>query len=148
MLRSFAPTLIFFLLAALVAAASPACDTGIGASSTAGVGGAGGSTLAGPDCGGDCGTGLHCCSGRCINPDNDVTSCGGCGVVCGGPAPFCDHGKCGTPPCSTTCAQGTCCGGACCDSGQLCCAEKLGKVELACAAPVDGTCPIGCVGCP
>lgn len=113
------------------------------------------STSSGVMCG-DC-QGFDCCpgaggKGECVNMQNDIHNCGDCGVQCSGLAPYCDHGKCGTPACdpNTVCVgTATCCGAACCDTNQLCCSVPgpIGE-QLGCVAPSEtGTCPTGCVLC-
>jgi hypothetical protein len=93
-----------------------------------------------------------CCGSLCVNPDNDILHCGDCSSKCGGAAPYCDHGKCGTPPCNAPqlCGAGAlCCGASCCQAGQICC-DVPGPVEMgpACTAPTaEGTCPKGCPLC-
>jgi hypothetical protein len=108
------------------------------------IGGAGGSTP--PECPPDCGPGLVCCNGTCVNLGNDVDNCGACGVACAGPTPYCDGTQCqAVPPCGpeTTCDDGgTCCGPSCCPVGQLCCIVPPSE-GVACFLPVDGTCPEG-----
>lgn len=115
----------------------------------------GSSTGTGVTCG-DC-QGFDCCpdangKGACVNKQNDVHNCGDCGNPCGGLAPYCDHGKCGTPMCdpNTVCiGTATCCGTQCCNPDQLCCAVPgpVGE-QLGCVTPTEtGTCPMGCVLC-
>jgi hypothetical protein len=88
---------------------------------------------------------------------NDVDNCGACGNKCTGANPYCDNGTCGSlPACmlpaGTTCnaAGAFCCGTFCCTGGQLCCTvdSNVAMVNPQCADPVNGTCPIGCPGCP
>lgn len=120
---------------------------------TASLGGAAGST--GADCSGGCGMGLTCCGGTtCANTDDDVHNCGGCGIVCGGTHPYCDHGKCAAPPCANqqTPPDGRfCCGNGFCKNGQLCCSVPYGGTSSpypGCYAPdLQGTCPVGCPTC-
>jgi hypothetical protein len=111
-----------------------------------GLGGSGGHISCQSDA--DCG-GFKCCSNLCSNPQNDILNCGGCGTLCDGADPYCNGGKCGTPPCQgSTCGAGsTCCGSQCCGAGQLCCMVTLGPSVLGCFDPVDGTCPTGCAAC-
>jgi hypothetical protein len=86
-----------------------------------------------------CTFGLTCCDNQCVNLRNDVHNCGGCGIVCSGPQPFCDGTKCAPAPCSPACT-----------GGQLCC-EVNGPGPARppmCTAPTDaGTCPLGCPLC-
>jgi len=93
---------------------------------------------------------FSCCNGGCVNTDNDIHNCGGCGVTCTGPSPFCAGGSCGTPPCEVTgCgASSTCCDTQCCGAGQLCC-DVPGPVQgpPRCTDPDNGTCPKGCPQC-
>lgn len=124
---------------------------GAGGAATTGSGGAGGMSGAG---GGSSGCGFCdfvCCGQNCTNTGNDINNCGGCGVKCSGPNPFCDNGKCGTPPCNgMLCgANGLCCGASCCKPGELCC-DVPGPVGnmLGCFTPnSSGTCPTGCTSC-
>jgi hypothetical protein len=98
-----------------------------------------------------CGAGLACCAGGCVNPRNDILNCGNCGVVCPGPAPFCNSGVCAQAPCNAgvVCGGALCCGGACCAAGELCCEVMTAGPSRgpACTAPVGGTCPVGCPTC-
>ncbi len=41
----------------------------------------------------------NCCGGRCVNQDNDIFNCGGCGSTCPTPNLYCFHGKCSVPDC-------------------------------------------------
>jgi hypothetical protein len=65
-----------------------------------------------------------CCSGRCVNTNDDPSNCGGCGNKCTGSKPFCELGNCITTPCAgqACMTSQSCCGVHCCDKGQLCCA--------------------------
>ena len=88
-----------------------------------------------------------------MNPDNDILHCGGCATKCDGPQPYCDLGKCGTPPCTSPQLCGpaaTCCGAVCCNAGEICC-NVPGPVEMGpkCQLPDPETmtCDKGCVGC-
>jgi hypothetical protein len=125
---------------------------GAGRGGTAGTGqaGVGGGSQAGAG-GCDCGFGLTCCDGVCVNPTNDIKNCGTCGTTCPGPDPFCSYQGCGQPPCEgATCGDGeTCCGSACCSGGQLCCyLSGPGPGGFGCFEPNDrGTCPPGCPAC-
>jgi hypothetical protein len=97
--------------------------------------------------------GEMCCNGQCLATYNDINNCGGCGIKCTGAHPYCDNGTCGVPACTLQppqCGTGFCCGGACCAAGQLCCTiySNIAMVNPQCANPVNGTCPIGCPGCP
>src|SRR6185295_11266511 len=96
-----------------------------------------------------CGRGFICCNGACVNPNNDILNCGGCGQTCDGPAPFC-NGMCATAPCTNAACTDSalCCGDQCCHAGQLCC-DIPGPVEtgVRCVDPVGGTCPKGCPAC-
>jgi hypothetical protein len=98
-----------------------------------------------------------CCSGTCAATYNDVDNCGGCGITCMGAQPYCNNGTCGPlpacmlpagTPCNLT--GQFCCGTFCCSAGQLCCIidSNVAMTNPQCAAPVNGTCPIGCPGCP
>jgi hypothetical protein len=52
----------------------------------------------------------------------------------------------------TTCngANQLCCGTFCCTGGQICCtiASNVPVMSPQCLDPVNGTCPLGCPGCP
>jgi hypothetical protein len=103
---------------------------------------------------GGCGLGFMCCNGACINPNNDILNCGGCGVMCMGTHPYCD-GKCeAQPPCTggVGCQGGLfCCGSACCQANQICCQVQGGAFfGPRCYDPTmsGGTCPLGCPMCP
>jgi hypothetical protein len=89
-----------------------------------------------------------CCAGKCVNPMNDPTNCGGCGVQCKGPTPYCE-GMCQATPCDRDggCGNGSCCGSNCCLSGDLCCSPQ-GPLDQGpvCYTPTadQPTCPQGC----
>jgi len=126
--------------------------SGTGGGGASGTGGEGGSSgEGGGTCAEDC-QGFSCCGDACVNKQNDIQNCGGCGVECEGASPYCDLGTCGVAPCDelTDCTDdASCCGGACCDAGQLCC-NIPGPVgdSLLCTEPTpEGTCPTGCVLC-
>ena len=84
-------------------------------------------------CPATCATGWLRCSGKCVNPANDPTNCGGCAIKCESGA--CVASKClpcgpGQSPCGTQCCPtGECCGstglckcaGNCCAKNELCC---------------------------
>jgi hypothetical protein len=95
-----------------------------------------------------------CCQGQCVATYNDPHNCGGCGNQCMGATPFCDNGNCAPPPVCMApapgCNGGTCCGTFCCTAGQICCnvESNLPMMNPQCVDPVNGTCPIGCPGCP
>ncbi len=101
--------------------------------------GAGGADAAGADGGGKvctvlCLRGLDCCDGQCVNLMNDIHNCGGCGVVCSGPQPYC-AASCVVAPCEPPCSD-----------GQLCCDVRGPGPERgpACTTPTaSGTCPPG-----
>jgi hypothetical protein len=109
------------------------------------------SSSSGGDCSPECEFGLACCDGACVNVANDILNCGACGTVCGGEHPFCNGSTCVQAPCEGgACDLYTfCCGSLCCTDGQLCCNVEMGgpSAGLTCQDPVNGTCPIGCVGC-
>lgn len=122
------------------------------ATSGSGASGATSSASSGAGGGGDCmpacGVGLECCNGACINPNNDILNCGGCGAAtCPGPNPFCNNGVCAQAPCdpNTVCTGiQSCCGSSCCMMGMLCCVVPAGPLgPPTCTAPVNGTCPPG-----
>lgn len=132
---------------------------GTRAGGAGGVGGSAGSGSGGNGLGGfgghkscqadaDC-AGFKCCNSLCANTQNDILNCGGCGTICDGTDPYCNGGKCGTPPCQgSTCGAGsTCCSSQCCGAGQICCMVTLGPSVIGCFDPVDGTCPTGCAAC-
>jgi hypothetical protein len=82
---------------------------------------------------------LECCDGRCVDTNNDILNCGGCGITCEGEFPHC-LGECTVPTCNVdiTCDYGTCCGDTCCAPGELCC-DVTGGLE--CQVPNErGTC--------
>ena len=72
----------------------------------------------------DCGQGLTCCSGQCVDTASSLGNCGGCGLLCGGFAGPCIAG--------TACIGGQCQPvasdpGAVClldDEAGICCAEN------------------------
>ena len=116
-----------------------------------GVGGSGGDGGSGADCEPGCGVGLECCDGKCVNQNNDILNCGGCGTECTVGNPFCDNGTCGTAPCDlrgSVCAGNQfCCGTECCALDELCCVVPSSVVSpAACTKPVEGTCPTGTPG--
>ncbi|MBK7828690.1 hypothetical protein [Nannocystis sp.] len=99
------------------------------------------------DCGA-CGNPEHiCCAGACVDPRSDRNNCGGCGMACSDPTPFCGAGSCAATPCDTTCgASETCCATACCTEGTICC-QIDGPVQSGpgCVAPTEqNSCPPGC----
>ena len=123
---------------------------GAAAGATGSLAGAAGSTAGtgGGTCGPSCG--FTCCNTECVNTNNDINNCGACGKVCSGPAPFCNGGKCESPPClGVTCAgTATCCETSCCNEGELCCNVNAGASRTACFPATDkGTCPLGCAQC-
>jgi hypothetical protein len=137
--------------------ASSGTTSAQGGATTTGQGGATSTTTGqgGATCG-DC-QGFDCCPTGCTNLQNDVHHCGTCDDDCTAGQPpdsvaYCDHGTCGVPPCggTTVCNDPgeTCCGTTCCAGGELCCSVPgpIGET-LGCFAPVDGTCPKGCVLC-
>ena len=99
-----------------------------------------------------------CCNNVCVATYNDPQNCGTCGHTCSGSTPFCNNGSCVAPPaCMVTGGQTvctalgeTCCGTYCCAAGQICCNidSNVAHVNPQCATPENGTCPIGCPGCP
>jgi len=120
-------------------------STGSPSSSSSGGGACSASTCMSP---------FVCCGDTCVNPSNDFKNCGACDLACPGPQPFCDNGKCGTPPCASpaTCgATGECCGTMCCKTGEICCWVEGGPALQypTCTAPdtTTGTCPKGCPLC-
>jgi hypothetical protein len=128
---------------------------GSGTSGTSGTSGSSGNLDAGRDAGDasapcvpECPRGRLCCGGVCVNPANDPTNCGGCGVRCSGEKSFCNE-TCMAPPCEGTVCLGikTCCGTTCCGQGEICCASQ-GPVALppTCFQPTKDqpTCPQGC----
>jgi hypothetical protein len=122
-----------------------ACDQPAAGAGDGGVGACG-------DAG--CAAGLTCCGGACVNFANDIHHCGGCTVTCGGPSPFYSGGSCAQAPCNpgVVCSAPNatlCCGASCCAAGQLCCDINHGGPSRGpeCAAPVAGTCPVGCPLC-
>lgn len=125
-------------------AGSTGGSTSAGSTSAASGSSTGGSSTGG--CG-DCGNPEYICCGECIDPRNDPTNCGDCGVECADPTPFCGGGKCQATPCEAVCNDAkSCCGGQCCEAGTICC-EINGPVEAgpACVPPTEsGTCPAGC----
>ncbi|MEZ4448737.1 MAG: Hint domain-containing protein [Nannocystaceae bacterium] len=96
---------------------------------------------------GDCFNPEYLCCDGCIDPRNDANNCGGCGIVCADPTPYCGGGTCQATPCATECGDpSTCCGGQCCDAGTICC-EINGPIQSGpgCALPTErGTCSPGC----
>jgi len=100
-----------------------------------------------------CGAGFSLCNGYCVNENNDILNCGGCGVRCIDTFPYCNNGSCTTAPCnpgSPTCSTGMfCCGSGCCGQGELCCDVPSNvPTTPGCYVPVRGTCPVGCPVCP
>ncbi|MFM2154049.1 MAG: Stigma-specific protein Stig1, partial [Pseudomonadota bacterium] len=45
-----------------------------------------------------CSTGLHACSGACVNLQTDTGNCGTCGHACTAPTPYCVSGACSATP--------------------------------------------------
>ena len=123
--------------------------TGGGSSGASGTGasggGASGTAGTGNTCNPACGMARDCCSGHCVNLNNDLQNCGKCGKTCD-KGTYCTGGQCVAPPCETTCSGGAqCCGMECCGTGQLCCDPQGPLVRgPACTTPVNGTCPMGC----
>lgn len=126
-------------------------NTGTGGVDMTGVGGSAGTgiSLDGGSCVPSCGPERTCCGGKCINPTNDPTNCGTCGVQCKGATPYCE-GTCKPTPCereASSCTNGLCCGSECCSSGQICC-NPQGPLDRGpvCYTPTGDTptCPQGC----
>jgi len=127
-------------------------SAGAGGTATGGAGGGGGAGGRADSgvCNQACTIGRTCCGGQCVNPANDPTNCGGCGVRCGGSTPYCG-GSCMATPCDrdgAACANGgSCCGSLCCAQGQLCC-DPQGPLDRGpvCFTPTvqQTTCPAGC----
>ena len=132
------------LIALALATGASGCSGSTDASGSAGSGATGGS--GGTTCSPACGEARTCCSGRCVNTNNDPLNCGNCGTRCGG-GTYCGGGQCVAPPCTTTCQGGQgCCASQCCASNELCC-DPQGPIstEPVCVPPNDaGTCPMGC----
>ncbi len=133
-------------------------EGGMGGSASGSTSGSSGAGAAGSASGGapntECATpcGLFsCCDGSCVNQDNDINNCGGCGIQCAGETPFCDQGMCGAPPCTlvgAACPAGeTCCVDQCCGVGELCCNVHENLLRTGCYPAVKGTCPVGCPEC-
>jgi hypothetical protein len=122
---------------------------GTNGSSGAGVAGSASGGASNTECASPCG--FSCCDGSCVNPDNDINNCGGCGIQCAGDTPFCDQGVCGAPPCTlvaAACPVGeTCCVDQCCGAGELCCNVHGNLLRTGCYPAVEGTCPVGCAMC-
>lgn len=98
----------------------------------------------------DCGMLMDCCGGHCINYENDIYNCGGCGVVCGGLHPYCNNGTCTAPVCLLNRQPPPgmfCCGAQDCLNGQLCCSVGPGGPECYTPTMSQPTCPVGCPGC-
>jgi hypothetical protein len=119
-------------------------------SSGAGVAGSAAGGASNTECATACGS-FSCCDGSCVNQDNDIDNCGGCGIRCVGDTPFCNHGTCAAPPCTlvgAACLVGeTCCVDQCCGTGELCCNVHENVLRTGCYPAVKGTCPVGCPQC-
>jgi hypothetical protein len=99
----------------------------------------------------DCRNGKSCCSGTCVNVQNDDSNCGSCGNVCFGPSPTCVDGAC-------TCTTVLCTGSGCCPSrndvcaqNDECCSPKTCQdIPPGDCGPQDDGCggTITCVCCP
>jgi hypothetical protein len=112
---------------------------GGGAGGGGGTGGSGGGEMGTRPCAIFCEAELTCCDNQCVNTRNDIRNCGGCGIVCDGPSPYCDGTRCAPAPCSPACS-----------GGQLCCQVNGPGPSRppSCVPPTDaGTCPIGCPLC-
>jgi len=121
-----------------------------GSAGGAGAGGTGGTGGTGGICNVLCTTGRMCCSGTCVNLQNDPSNCGKCGNICQAPTAFCNNGVCQSPTCEANVfcpANTTCCGNGCCTNIQICC-EDQGPISVAptCYTPTKDqpTCPAGC----
>jgi Stigma-specific protein, Stig1 len=83
-------------------------------------------------CDNGCPSGQICCSGNCVNTQTDANNCGSCGNACTG-GETCDGGVCSCG--GQTCGDDyECCGGACSPAGSTPC----GTGGLCCAS--DQTC--------
>lgn len=91
-----------------------------------------------------CATGLKCCGTTCVDEQNDIDNCGGCGTKCTGTHPYCHLGVCGTPVCSDPLCplSQACCGPQCCPTGQICCDPPPGILgNPKCVSSLTGICP-------
>jgi hypothetical protein len=116
-----------------------------GTTGTAGTTGAGGRVCAA------CAIGRNCCSGACVNLQNDPFNCGACGNPCAAGTPFCSDGTCQQPPCDPQvelCALNSiCCGSTCCPLGDICCEEQgpISRGPICYTPTADApSCPQGC----
>ncbi len=126
--------------AAITASALVAVAPGCGSdSNTGGSPGTGGTTAG--NCGG-LGSKLANCNGVCVDPQNDPTNCGNCGVACA-QGEYCSQGAC-----ASTCGGGTtACNGKCVDT-------NVDPANCgACGTPCQqgevcslGTCGVQCAG--
>jgi hypothetical protein len=153
------PSALVLSIAALLLAVIFGCGGGLGGgtgtagSGSAGTTGTGGTTGGGGTgvCAVACTTGRNCCSGGCVNLQNDPFNCGTCGKRCEGNTPYCGDGACQQPPCNPQtelCAPSSiCCGSTCCPIGDICCQDQ-GPISIApsCFTPTasEPTCPQGC----
>ncbi|HMR05810.1 MAG TPA: choice-of-anchor L domain-containing protein [Polyangiaceae bacterium] len=136
--------------AAITASALVAVAPGCGSdSNTGGSPGTGGTTAG--NCGG-LGSKLANCNGVCVDPQNDPTNCGSCGVACA-QGEYCSQGACastcggGTTACNGKCVDtnvdpancGAC--GTPCQQGEVC---SLGSCGIQCAGGTT-KCDADCV---
>ena len=126
-----------------------------GGSTSSGGSSSGGSSSSGSGSGGNCPTcpepGMICCNGVDCSVDslNDPGHCGACNIVCGGPTPFCQQGKCVATPCENDAGGPGCCGTQTCSSGEVCCEFEGPQDYVGCYAYDGGgpMCPPGCPAC-
>src|SRR5262249_32712166 len=78
-----------------------------------------------------CRTNQQCCANDCIDPLQEPTDCGGCGITCQ------DGESCAGGQCS-------CAGGSSCKSGLTCCAANGGCVDTAMNKHNCGGCGTQC----
>ncbi len=81
---------------------------------------------------GACEGGRTCCEGACVNFDNSLTDCGGCGMECGLRGNVCSSGACLCGTESECTPPEICCGGGCVEV--LSNAENCGGCGMRCAA--------------